>query len=159
MKSILQSIILMVTGYVTSALAAWAEFGNQVMIPGLSAAADLSGASGGEKQYIVVRMAAATTVNICSEVLVAGALKSPLGVLQNKPKSGEAASVAVMGLSKIRGGGTVTAGAFIAHNSSGMVVDAVSGDVVCGRALETATAANEIVTAFIFPPVKWGSVA
>jgi len=138
---------------------AWAEFGGQLTIPGLSAAADLDGASGGAKQYIVVRLAAATTVNICSEVLVAGALKSPLGVLQNKPKSGEAATVTCLGLSKVRGGGTVTAGAFIAHNSSGMVVDAVSGDVVCGRALETATTANEIVTALLFPPVKWGSVA
>ncbi len=149
----------LIAGFVRSAQAAWAEFGNQWTVPGLSAAADLSGASGGDKQYIVVRMAAATTVNICSEVLVSGALKSPVGVLQNKPKSGEAATIAYMGLSKVRGGGTVTAGAFIAHNSSGMVVDAVSGDVVCGRALETATAANELVTALLFPPVKWGSVA
>lgn len=155
MKRFLLSII----SYVTGLLAAWAEFGNQFTIPGLSAAADLSGASGGEKQYIVVRMAAATTVNICSEVLVSGALLSPVGVLQNKPKSGEAATVAYLGLSKVRGGGTVTAGAFIAHNSSGMVVNAVSGDVVCGRALETAATANEIVTALLFPPVKWGSVA
>mgnify|MGYP001568524577 FL=1 len=92
-------------------------------------------------------------------MLVSGALKGPIGVLQNEPKSGEAATVACLGLTKIRGGGTVTAGAPIAHNSSGMVVDAVSGDVVCGRAMETGTTANEILTAFIFPPVKWGSVA
>lgn len=155
----MKRIFQLISAYVLTRLAAWAEFGEQLTVPGLSAAADLSGASGGDKQYIVVRMAAATTVNICSEVLVSGALKGPLGVLQNEPKSGEAATVACLGMSKIRGGGTVTAGAYIAHNSSGMVVDAVSGDVVCGRAFETATAANEIITAFIFPPVKWGSVA
>ncbi|MDP2620865.1 MAG: capsid cement protein [Sulfuritalea sp.] len=149
----------LIAAFVAQALALWAEFGEQLTIPGLSAAADLSGASGGNKKYVVVRMAATTTVNICSEVLVAGALKSPLGVLQNEPKSGEAAIVACLGLSKVRAGGTVTAGSMIAHNSSGMVVDAVSGDVVCGRALETATTANEIATAFLFPPVKWGSVA
>lgn len=136
------------------AQAAWAEFGSQHIWPGLSAAADLSA-----KQYVVMRFAAATTVNIASEVLVTGALKGPIGILQNAPKSGEPATVAYMGLSKAFGGGTVTAGAPVSYNSSGCVIDAVSGDTVIGRAMETATTHAEIVTVMLFPPVKWASVA
>lgn len=147
-------ILHLITRFVTARLVAWAEFGNQTMWAGLSAAADLSA-----KQYVVMRFAAATTVNQCSEVLVTGALKGPIGVLQNKPKSGEAASVALMGLSKVFGGGTITAGAPISYNSSGCVIDAVSGDTVIGRGMETATTHGEIVTAMLFPPVKWASVA
>lgn len=131
-----------------------AEYGPQTTVPGLTAATSLN-----NHQYGVVRFAAATTVNICSEVLVSGALKGPLGILQNKPYVNEPAQICVFGLSKVKGGGTITAGAPISYNSSGHVIDAVSGDVVIGRALQAAATAGEVVTALIFPPVKWGSVA
>lgn len=135
-------------------LAARAEYGDQVTVPGFTAAADLSA-----HQYGVVRFAAATTVNICSEVLASAATKAPIGVLQNKPTAGLAAQVAVFGLTKIRVGGTVTAGAPISYNSSGHVVDAVSGDMVIGRAMQAAATVNTFALALIFPPVRWGSVA
>ena len=39
------------------------------------------------------------------------------------------------------------------------MIDALSGDVVIGRAMQAATTANTFVLALIFPPVRWGSVA
>ena len=152
--SILTAALAVLGSYAERSLGCRAEFGEQVTVPGLTAAASLN-----HHQYGVVRFAAATTVNIASEVLVSGALKGPLGVLQNKPYVNEPAQVCVMGLSKVFAGGTITAGAPISYDSSGHVVDAVSGDVVIGRGLEAATTAGEKVSAIIFPPVKWGSVA
>lgn len=140
--------------FAESALACRAEFGEQVTWPGLTAAASLN-----HHQFGVVRFAAATTVNICSEVLKGAALKGPIGILQNKPYAGEAAQVCLFGLSKVFGGGTITAGAPISYDASGHVIDAISGDCVIGRAMEAATTAGEIVTAMIFPPVKWADVA
>ena len=140
--------------YVTGMLACWAEFGAQHCIPGLTAATSLN-----NHQYGVVRLSAAGKVNICSETLTTTAANGPLGVLQNKPYVNEAATVAYFGLSKAIGGGTVTAGSPISADSSGHVVNAVSGGVVIGRALETATTAGEIVTTLLMPPVRWGSMA
>lgn len=151
MKRILDSIFLLAIGFVTRQLAVWAEFGNQMTYTGLSAAADLS-----NKQYVAVRFAGAGLTNQVSEVLKAGAQTGPIGILQNKPKSGEAANVAFLGLSKAFGGGTITAGAVIASTVSGTIVNAVSGDTALGRAMETATTHGEIVTVMLFPPVIWG---
>ena len=153
-RKLLFAAAAVLAAHAEASLGSKAEFGPQTTVPGLTAAASLN-----HHQYGVVRFAAATTVNIASEVLVSGALKGPLGVLQNKPYVNEPAQVCVMGLSKVFAGGTITAGAPISFDSSGHVVDAVSGDVVIGRALQAAATAGEIATALIFPPVKWGSVA
>lgn len=150
----LTTLLGLIALHAEASLGCRAEYGDQVTIPGLTAATSLN-----NHQFGVVRLAAATTVNIASEVSVSGALKMAFGVLQNKPYVNEAAQVAVSGLSKIFGGGTVTAGAAITYDSSGHVIDAVSGSIVIGRALQTLTTAGEIGTALIFPPVRWGSVA
>lgn len=157
MKSTIKAIAALlasVGAFAERALCAWAEFGPQQTITGLTAAASLN-----NHQYGVVRYAAATTVNICSEVQAFAALKGPVGVLQNKPRNGEEATVAYLGMSKVIAGGTITAGAPISYDSSGHVIDAVSGDTVIGRGLEAATTAGEIVTALLLPPVRVGSVA
>jgi len=157
MKSITKLLVAALAGvaaFATRGLAAWAEFGSQMTIPGLTAAASLN-----NHQYGVVRLAGQDTVNIASEVNVSGALKTAIGVLQNKPYNGEDAIVAYSGVSKVFGGGTVTNGAPVSYDSSGHVIDAVSGDVVIGRALETLTTAGEIGTVLLMPPVRWGSVA
>ena len=153
MKTILKTLISLLA-YTEAALGCRAEFGEQVTVPGLTAATSLN-----NHQYGVVRLSAATRVNIASEVGVSGALLMAFGVLQNKPYVDEPAQVCVMGLSKVFGGGTVTAGAPITYDSSGHVVDAVSGSIVIGRALQTLATAGERGTALIFPPIRWGSVA
>ena len=63
----------------------------QIKIPGLKAAADLS-----SKQYYLVELTAADTVNVCN-----GVTDRPIGVLQNAPKSGEPAEVCALGVTKI----------------------------------------------------------
>ena len=153
MKAIFITLLALASAFAQRALVAWAEFGPQIVIPGLTAATSLN-----NHQYGVVRLAAATTVNIASEVNVAGALKTAIGVLQNKPYVNEPATVAFAGLSKVIAGGTITAGAYVSYNSSGHVIDAVSGDVVIGRALEAATTALELATVMLMPPVRGGSV-
>ena len=153
-RTFLAAALALLGSFAEQALASKAEYGDLTTIPGLTAATSLN-----NHQYGVVRLAAATTVNIASEINVSGALKTAFGVLQNKPYVNEAAQVAVFGLSKVRAGGTITAGAPISYNSSGHVIDALSGDVVIGRGMQAATAANTFVLALIFPPVRWGSVA
>lgn len=157
MKAIFKFLTAALAVFVTHAegsLGCRAEFGDQVTVPGFTAATSLN-----NHQYGVVRISAASRVNIASEVGVSGALTMAIGVLQNKPYVDEPAQVCVMGLSKVFGGGTITAGAPITYDSSGHVIDAVSGSIVIGRALQTAATAGERVTALIFPPVRWGSVA
>lgn len=150
----LAAIAGLMAGHAEAALGCRAEYGEQQCIPGLTAAASLN-----NHQFGAVRMAAATTVNIASEILVSGALTMAVGVLQNKPYNGEPAQVCYSGLSKVFAGGAITAGALITYDSSGHFVDAASGSIVMGRSFQAAATAGEKVIALIFPPVKWGSVA
>lgn len=153
MKPIFKLFTALLAGLVSHAelaLGCRAEYGEQVTVPGFTAAASLN-----HHQYGVVRLASATTVNICSETGVSSATAAPFGILQNKPYVDEAASVCIFGLSKVFGGGTVTAGAYITYDSSGHVVNANSGDMVIGRALQTLATAGEKGLALIFPPIRW----
>lgn len=136
-------------------LACLAEYGNQQTITGMSAAADLR-----NMQYVAVRASAANRVNLASEVGgVSGAAKMAIGILQNKPNTDEAAAVAYMGMTKWVAGGTATVNALVTYNSSGRCIDAVSGDIVMGRALEGTTVDGAVITVLLLPPVRWPSVA
>lgn len=123
-----------------------AEFGRQETLTGVQAAADLSG-----KQYHFVRLSAANQVNQASEAANSGLV----GVLQNKPRSGEFATVAYAGLSKVVAGDAITVGDIITTNSSGRAVTVASGQMAAGRALEAAGANGDVITALLFPPVRW----
>lgn len=72
----------------------------QIKIPGLKAAADLS-----SKQYYLVELTAADTVNVCN-----GVTDRPIGVLQNAPKSGEPAEVCALGVTKINSDAALSVG-------------------------------------------------
>ena len=141
-------------GFALKAQASFAEFGEQVLWPAVTAAVDLSG-----YQYRIMRFSAAQQCNVASHALSAAAAQLPCGVLQNKPKSGEAASIAYMGPSKVMAGAAVTARALITTDGSGKAIDAVSGSLVIGRAQEAAGATDEIIGVVLMPPVRWGSVA
>jgi hypothetical protein len=113
-------------------------------------------------QYRVMRLAAAgnpPTCNIASHNLGSSAAGAVAGVLQNNPSSGQAATLRRSGLSKAVAGAAVTANAFVTHDGSGYVIDAVSGSMVIGRALEAAANAGERLTVMLQPAVRWGSVA
>jgi len=123
-----------------------ATYGEQQAYPGLVAAADLSG-----KQYHVMRLSAAETTNqasLATDSAIAG-------VLQNKPESGEAATVAYAGFSKVVAGAAVSANALITSNSSGRAVAVASGGMAIGRAMIAAGADGDVIEALLFPPVRW----
>lgn len=111
---------------------------NLVTIGTLTAAADLS-----SKQYHFVSLASSTTVNVCSAIT-----NSPIGILQNKPESGEQAIVAVSGISKVVADGTIAAGNFIGTSADGQA-DAIGSGTdttvyVMGQGLEAGTAGQTI---------------
>ena len=102
-------------------------------------------------QYHIARLAAANLVNVAS-------LKTDsamVGVTLTKPGNpGENVTVMFEGIAKVTAGGTLTANALLTTDGSGRAVAAGSGDMVFGRAL-TAGASGNVVSAIIFPPVRW----
>lgn len=70
------------------------------------------------------------------------------GVLQNKPKSGEAATVRRHGMSRVRAGGTIVGGGEFTSTISGTAVAVGSGDFVVGDAV-TGVASGGFFDAYI----------
>jgi len=106
----------------------------------LEAGADLSA-----KQFFFVSVSADGQVDPTGDGAHAD------GVLQNDPAAaGRAAVVAVGGIVKVSCGGTVTRGGPVASDASGEAVNAASGDVILGTALETG--ADGGVIAMLFAP-------
>jgi hypothetical protein len=74
-----------------------------------------------------------SNVNEC----VLAAAGQGYGILQNQPRSGEAATVAVEGQTRARAGGAITAGAFVTAAATGYLVAVASGAAsnhILGRA-------------------------
>jgi hypothetical protein len=71
------------------------------------------------------------------------------GILQNKPMSGQAADIGIMGVSKVMAGGTIVAGNLLQVGTSGTVISATSGSVI-GQAIE-GSASGGIFTAEVLP--------
>src|SRR3954471_8367514 len=77
-----------------------------------TAAADLS-----SSQFLAVKITAARSVNLAS---TGGEVA--YGILQNKPTSGQAADVGILGISKAVGGAAFSAGAQLMTNTSGQLI-------------------------------------
>lgn len=73
---------------------------------------------------------------------ISAANSAALGVLQNKPKLGEGASVAYSGHMKAYAGGTITKGARIKVTTSGFLVVVASGDGAVGKAMAAANSGS-----------------
>jgi hypothetical protein len=102
----------------------------------LPAAADLS-----SSQFLAVK------VNSSGQAAVASTGEFCAGILQNKPGSGQAATVAYGGISKVVAGGNVTAGMTLAANSSGKLVNAAEAVVNtsdAGGATDAVIASNVV---------------
>jgi len=106
----------------------------------MTAAADLSGS-----QYRIVKVTADKQVNLGSS-----AGETVLGVLQNDPKSGEAALVRTGGVSKVVAGGTLSAGDKVQTDANGAAITALTGDFTVGQVLIGA-ASGEIATILVSP--------
>lgn len=117
--------------------------GTAVLDWSFEAAADLSA-----KQYYFVKISSAGKVDVCSAVT-----DVPIGVLQNKPASGQMASVRIIGITKISSDEALTAGNAIGTSADGQAQIVVVGTettvYLAGRALSTTGGANEIGTALI----------
>lgn len=125
--------------------------GDRILIPGLEASGDLSSA-----QYRFVKMSA--TAKQVSQCSVDG--EAVVGVLLNKPSAaGRAAQVAALGTIPVEAGEAITAGDYIKTDSSGRAAKAEQtstgadvGDFVVGTAIESASAAGDLVTVFVGIP-------
>lgn len=92
------------------------------------------------KQFFIGAIDAAGAV-----ALAASATALIIGVVQNLPVVGEAANVRTMGTTKVKLGGTVTAGAWITSDAAGKGIATVTvGNIVIGRAL-AAGVNNDII--------------
>lgn len=107
----------------------------------------------------------AIKVDTAEKGAVAGAGEFAIGVLQNKPAAGEAATVRVAGVTKMVAGAAVAAGARVAPDAAGKAKtavaatvntsdagaasDAVTASHVLGIALEAAAADGDIISVLI----------
>lgn len=153
MKPIYKHFLALLAGYATRALALFAEGGpNLLMMPGFRANSDYS--TLGATRYIIVAQVGAYG-------MVQGTDPTSsliLGVLQNNPSRSRAASIKMAGPSKIVAGAALGAGAMFTTNGSGRAAAVRSGDMVVGRILEASSADGDIVSAMLFPPVRWFGV-
>lgn len=117
--------------------------GEHLRIPGLVAAGDLAA-----KRYLIVMLATTTKqVKVSTGPAVAN-----IGILQNDPASGEAASVCGAGLTRGVAGGAVTAGDMVTANSTGQcVTTTTANNKVIGRAITAAAAAGDLIEVFLAP--------
>ena len=107
----------------------------------LLAAADFSA-----KQFYAVK------VDNTGKAALAGAGDWAIGILQNNPTSGEAATVRISGKSKFSADAAVAAGAKVTPSADGQVVTAViATDNTLGVCLEATAAAGEIGSMLVQP--------
>ena len=116
----------------------------QIRFGNLTAGADLSA-----KQFHFVKLASATTVDVCSAIT-----DVPIGILQNTPESGETATIAIFGITKAVADGTLTAGRWIGTSAdsqaSGITPGSDTTVYVMGQAIQAASA-GETFTMFLNP--------
>ena len=113
---------------------------------GINSAGLAPGAASGSGQGLFVTISGSRTVAPAGS---AGA--QVYGVLQNAPKTGQAADVGIFGITKVvTGSGGVTAGHTIMTDANGCAVNWTSGSsyAQAGYALET-VAANSVATCFV----------
>lgn len=100
-----------------------------------TANADLS-----SSQYLAVIVA----TNDFGVSLSTAATAPSHGILQNKPKAGQAADVRFLGVSKAVAGAAFTRGTALMVNGSGQLITATTGNYPIALALESATASGDI---------------
>lgn len=74
-----------------------------------------------------------------------------IGVRQNRPNTNEATTIVVNGVSIVEAGAAVTVGDDVSTDDTGRVVTSATGDLIHGRALETASAAGVKIAVLLIP--------
>lgn len=111
-------------------------------VPGTAGAAQPNNG----KQYTFVKVTGAHQAG-----LIAAVTEKAIGVLQNKPQgTGHAATVGYQGVSKVRAGKSIAAGAAVYSTAAGLATDASGGGAVQqGIALMAAGAADDLIPVFL----------
>jgi hypothetical protein len=108
----------------------------------LKAGADLSAAT---NQYTLLKMSDDNTV-----VQATAGADNIVGILQNCPANGAAASVCIGGRSKLRASAAIADGAAVTATTGGKgVTTTTAGNCIAGRAVTTVANADEIVEVLI----------
>lgn len=115
-------------------------------IPGLTASADLSA-----QQFKVVKLlSTAGQVNLAATSVIT---ETVIGLLQNNPKSGDAAEVAVQGIAKgIAGTSTIVIGSILGVNTTSRLVKTTTDNIQqVGKALAAASAIGDVIPVLLTP--------
>lgn len=111
----------------------------------LKASVDLSA-----DQYHFAAISGTGTVGLC------GAGATAIGVIQNKPVSGDAVELDCDGVTKVVAGAAITPGteARVMSDSTGRAITAATtGSKILGIALEAATAAGQLIAVKLVPSI------
>lgn len=81
---------------------------------------------------------------------ISAANSAALGILKNKPKLGESATIVYAGHAKVYAGAAITAGNRLKTTTSGYVVAVASGDGACGKAIKAANSGSLVEGIFDF---------
>lgn len=93
--------------------------------------------------YKFVKITARHTVGLSDAAGVA------VGVLQSKPQVvGQAATVAISGISVVRSGAAIAVGALVEADSTGRAVTRTAGEIL-GTAIEAATGADQLISVLL----------
>lgn len=105
----------------------------------------LASADCSAKQFHYVKQSGAGTATFCN-----ASTDEAIGVLQNKPLSGEAMAIGILGVTKIVAGDVIAAGADLMPDASGRAITAATAsNKSYGKAIDAATAAGQIIRALI----------
>lgn len=92
------------------------------------------------KQFYAMELSAADQVDLCDN-----AADTVIGILQNKPVAGAAATVRMIGRSQAVAGGVIAVGDLVGTDGNGkLVAKTADKDKVCGIALTAATGDGKI---------------
>jgi hypothetical protein len=90
-------------------------------------------------------------VNASGQLAVVGAGLHADGILQNDPNAaGRAGEVAIAGIVQVKCGAAVTRGGAVASDAAGKAVNATTGNIILGTAMETG--ANGAIIGILFHP-------
>jgi len=107
----------------------------------LIAAADLSGS-----QFFLVDVDGSGAGNVAGKAALSLSGASALGVVQNKPSSGQATQIRTEGITKVVAGAAFASGALVMSDANGRAIAVTAGSYAIGKALTAATALGDVVT-------------
>lgn len=111
----------------------------------------MAGADLSSKQFHCVKL------NSSGQAILSGAGENALGILQDKPASGQVGAVCCLGKSMAAYGASVTAGQNLTPDANGMLVPATGNDAVVAMAAESGSE-GEICSVYVVSRATSGAI-